>query len=221
MPSLVNLISSLPQEWKDKVTEDFAKLKTESPTIVDPESEKNKFFVTLIIQPDIETRKKIYDTISFLDDKFPGLYIQPYEGYHFSIQWSDTGESNLKRLILGIQTLEIPKLKVDIKLCYPSKNNIFAAVIPINDQLWMTKIRGILTPKFTEAGYTPRLPDNLPLMWISLIKFTKDFDSSNIVELVDALPKLNIKASHFKLILAKSDPYFSQSSANIYLLEQF
>lgn len=221
MPGIETLITSLPQDWKDKVTLDYGKMKSESPALVDPEEEKNKVFLTSIIQPDPDTREKIYEVVSSLEGRFPGFYLQPKEGYHFSVQWSEPGSGDLTKLISSLADLRLPPLEAEIKLVYPSKPNLFAVIIPKNDPLWMSKVREMLTEKFLNAGFTPKLPEKLPLIWMSLVRFTKDFDVNRLEELVSKLPERTILANKFTFYLANTDPYLSPSTRKNHLSKEF
>ncbi len=207
--------------WKDKVTTDFAKMKLESPAIIDPETEKTRFTTTLIAQPDAITRKKIFEIISPLAKQFSGIFIQPEEGYHFSIQWSDVVTGDIDKLTNSIDKITPQPLNVEIKLLYPSKPNLFAVLVPMNNPLWMSDIRKQATTVFMEAGFSTKLPESLPTIWMSLIRFTKEFDTSNLDELINSLPNISLTCDKFTLSLAQADPFFSKSTAKILTTKNF
>lgn len=216
MANIESLITDLPNEWKDKISMDFAKMKAESPSIIDLEVEMKRFTTSVIIQPDAQTRQKIYETISPLAGKFKGLFIQPPEGYHFSVQWSDNLLGDRDKLIAAINSLEIPQLETDIKLVYPSKPNLFAVVLPKNDSLWMSNLRQKVSELLKESGYTPKLPETLPTIWMSLVRFTDDFDPAELDNLVNSLPETTFNCREFTLYLAESNPFFSKATAKIF-----
>lgn len=221
MKKIESLISSLPQEWKDKISSDFGKMKIESPTLIFPEAEKLKFTITAIVQPETEVRKQIFETVAPFAKLHKGLFLQPSEGYHFSIQWSDFMNGDLPKLTSIVKTIEFPPLDVDIKLLYPSKQNLFAVLIPKDENLWMTKIRETLTGYFNSSSFTPKLPEKLPLIWLSVARFTKDFDPMTLDQLVLDLPEKTIHANKFTFFLAKSDPFFTKTTAEIYYSKDF
>ena len=215
------LVSSLPQEWKNKVTLDFAKMKTESPTLIDPKIEQSKYTISTIIQPDSQTRDQINNAVAPFILRQKGLFLQPSDGYHFTVQWSNFLNGNISKLIESVGNMTMPPLDLEIKLLYPSKPNLFAALVPQNDVLWMEKVRSMISGYFNSSSFTPILPEKLPLIWMSLARFTKDFDPQNLDQLVLELPEKTITANKFTLFLAKTDPFFTQKTAEIFLSKEF
>ena len=222
MANINELNNYLPLEWKEKISSDYAKMKAELPTIVNPEDEKKKFFVTTIIQPNLEVRTKIFETVREAIGSTKGMYLQPLEGYHFSIQWSDLVEgADVNKLTDLLRNIPITPLSTDIKLVYPSKPNLFAVVIPKNDSMWMAELREKYTAQFDSAGFTPKLPEKLPLIWMSLARFTKDFDVDSLDKLTNSLPEISIESNTHTLFLAKSDPYFTQDTSKVFFSKSF
>jgi len=216
-----SLVSSLPVEWKDKVTTDFTKMRMESPTRIDPKIEQSRFTISTIIQPELAVREKILQIVAPFVKNHKGIFLQPANGFHFTVQWSDFLNGNFEKLTQSLKDLELPPLELEVKLIYPSKPNLFAVLIPKNDVLWMSKIREKVTGFYNSSSFTPILPEKLPLMWISIARFTKDFDPMTLDQLVNELPEKTIQADKFKLILAKTDPYFTQNTAEIIFSKDF
>lgn len=216
MPQYEKVWHNIPSEWQSKVSSDFVKMKNESPSVIDPEKEKSRRTLTAIVQFDEETREKICEAILPVVNRFEGLFLQPKDGLHFSIQWSEDLNGDVNGLAEKINQVSFSHTEFKIMLAFPSKPNLFAIIIP-SDPFWMQKIRSEMAECFQESGFSPKLPSDLPLIWMSLVRFTSEFDSSNLDELVEALPQMTINPNDLTLFLAVADPFFTKQSAEVFL----
>ncbi|EKD53133.1 MAG: hypothetical protein ACD_61C00143G0003 [uncultured bacterium] len=214
-------IGTLSMEWQEKIAADLTRMKVEGPSLINVEIEKTRFTTTLVIQPDEETRQKIHEAITPLANMFKGLYIQPVEGLHISIQWSDQQTGDEAQLASLISQINPPALEAEFILPFPSKPNLFAVVIPKNNSLWMAKIREKATSAFSKAGYQSKLPVSLPSLWMSLVRFTTDFDLKDLEKVTNDLSTVSIECKKFTMFLAKANPFFDKDTLRILSSKEF
>lgn len=217
------MFSELPLEWQQKLTEELAFVRKNGFYLTNPaQIQKQPKTLSVLLQPTKEYRRKLFE---FVRDAVPAelrskIILQPYEGYHVSVQWSK--EFTNTKVAIFCKNIDkvaktLPLVKTHVFGLYPSDNNFFFV---LKTDVNVSEIRSQVSKVMEQNNAIPKLPGNLSIIWMSVARIVKPFTKEEIELSISKLGKKQFIDMYLsQLVVAKSDPFFDRKHSEI-LFEQ-
>lgn len=220
------MFPELPEKWEKQLEGELSFVRQKGFYLTHPIKAQKTNTLGLIFSFDAKIKKKIYDFVkqSIPNTLLSKLYIQPYEGYHITIQSSKDRPKDTKKLVeLTKQYFQDSKsLKGSIFAIYPSDNSLLG--ITTIDAYLIKKTRADLAKIFKSCEANPKYNPKTNIYhfnywstqtWVSLARPTSKFTDAEI-ELTTKLPKSVFTNVVFdKAILTYNDPFFTPKFSEI------
>jgi len=220
------MFNNLPEKWKRQLENEFSFVQKSGFYLTNPSEGLKIRVLGVLLDFDLEVKKQIYKFVqkAIPEKILPKLHIQPYQGYHCSIQTSSQKAEDEKKLASSIEKLykNSKPLKGNIKTIYPSDNSLFG-VTTLNGKL-IAKMRLDLSEIFLRCGAQPKYNPKRDkqhfdhwsgMTWISLARPTEAFSEEEL-KLLRKLAKKEFKNVSFnKIVLTYNDQFFTPGVSEI------
>lgn len=205
----------LPLEWQAELASRFAKVENGGLKVVDPSEMSKTNTLGVLMVPTEETKLNLHKYLkdSLPTELLPKLFIQPWSGYHMSLQWTPESTIDMEDFTTRVGQIlgDVPQQSVKIYLTYFTDVNLTAIVTMPG--LNLSILRADLNKVFDKSGLTPKLPI-INTAWISLVKFTQPLTTSEI-QILQNLPKTVFDTQIKKVVIALNDPFFTPQNSEI------
>lgn len=212
------MYKELPIVWQKKLENGLNSIRENGFCLFNDDSLKTRT-LSFLLTFDETQNQKLHE---FIELALPGHFknkciLQPFSGYHASIQWSleyeETDLEGLKAKITEYTKSTSINLKVDILGLYPSDNNLFLVLVP-NREGVVANLRTDISNIFQESRAITKLPADLDTLWISVVRFSEQPTAEEREELINCLPKFKFEKIGFdRAVLALNDPFFTTENS--------
>lgn len=212
------MYKELPLVWQNKLDKEIEHVYKEGFYLSEERLEGGNNSLVVLLTASKEFNQKLFE---FSKQSIPNkiqekIFLQPYTGYHISIQWSkEFKNKDINSFLQDVKNYvqELKPIITDVYAIYPSDNNLF--VIP-HVEKGISKLRNNISKIFDKNAIPPKLPPSLDTMWISTVRMKKQFTKEEIDLAVNFLPKKVFKNIVFDtLVVALSNQVFSKDSSEI------
>jgi len=173
----------LPNSWEKLLEEHWEHIKIKNVDVISPQnilSKKRTF--SLIFKVPVKASGKIY---KYLEETIPErlkrqMILQPWKGYHFTVQWSpeeSLKDKNISQVIEKLQVLlvEFPPIKGDLLFPFFGRAGLLGIFKTETDKEFFhlrQKVNEVLKSFNLPLGVPPKYSD---LAYLSLTRYKESF----------------------------------------------
>lgn len=185
---------NIPENWRNNL-EGQRQFVEENGVVLLTEKEIETVTLSVVLLPSLEDRRIIDEKmLGALPERLKKYVVwQPWEGYHFSVQWvmkENLGEVDMDLLVGSIKSSLSKESVIKGKMIYPllGKKNLFG-IFDVETPDHLVSIRTKLEDIWQEQGWKIGIPEGAyGLAWMSLVRFKKEIPDDLVRELMDLKP---------------------------------
>jgi hypothetical protein len=188
------LSSKIPEGWRNNL-EGQRQFVEENGVVLLTEKEVETITLSVVLLPSLDDRKTINEKMRDALPERLNEYVvwQPWEGYHFSVQWvlkENLKGMDLETLVDSIKSSLNTEDAIKGKMIYPllGKKNLFG-IFNAENANHLVNMRNKLGSIWQEQDWKIGIPEGAyGLAWMSLVRFKKEIPDDLIRELMDLKP---------------------------------
>lgn len=205
----------IPQEFKQNLNNFTKQVLDNGFQLID----KKKYLQNITYSILLQFNKSINEKLdSILRSKIPSeilkkIYIQPYEGFHITLQSTQIPTEEIKKDILKDlkeYVQDIFPFETSIIGPYPSHKNLFFAVTTNKN---IANIRKDIEDIYLKYRLESHLPFNNNLMWVSVCRFIQQLDEREQDFILHKIEQESLNHKPIdRIVITENNPIFSEKS---------